>query len=239
MANRRKKYTDKNGLPDLAGIIHDMKSPLSVIKGFIETVDAPMSEQELTQYQGAAKRSVEKLFGMIEGVLSDSASVKDAGLSTLPNFNSCDIAETMRSCLAGLDPMAFDRGVSLRYVGPGIFSATVDCELIERAVTNLVQNAIEASACGSEIRVELFVHAGDVHIKVVDGGLGIEDSIKPLIFGRGFTHGKEKGSGFGLEVCKHAAESHCGTLNVFSKKDLGSVFSMSLPRGGLREDTLD
>lgn len=214
----------KNQKPELkyevAGLAHDMRTPLSVIKGFLHTLSVP--EGDMEEFHGAAKRSLEKVLNLVD-------KLKCPETETHGQFSRHDIAALIRDAVGSLEFAALERGVSLRYFGPEKLICTVDGDSIERAVTNLILNAIEASNPGNDVRICLAAREDNILIEVSDSGCGIEGSHLPMIFEMGYTRGKNAGSGIGLNICRRVAEDHFGSIDVASKKGEGSVFTLTLP----------
>lgn len=208
--------------PDVAGIAHDMRSPLSVIRTFLQLSKISDDNADMKALHAAAMRSVEKVLGLVEDL---RRPVKKCA----SEFERCDIAKIVRTSLDEANALAFEGGINIRYVGPKYLSAVVDGKLIGRAITNLIVNAVQANKPGGEVRVALFVRNTAVYVEVVDNGSGINDAHLPKIFERGFTRGKADGTGIGLDLCRQIAAKHGGTIVVHSIKDTGTAFVLSLP----------
>ncbi len=218
--NSKAKSVHDSG-PDLAGIAHDMRTPLSVIDTFLEL--APRSENEdMKNCHMAAIRSVKKLLGLVE-------ELRRPPREQVLELAHHDLAELARISIEESSVLAAKRGVDIRYGGPKHLTVWVEGKNIGRVLTNLVVNAVQASDAGGEVRVTLFVRQGSVFIEVADNGCGIDSAHLPKIFERGFTHGKDDGTGIGLDLCKHIVQEHGGTIVVYSKKEVGTVFVFSLP----------
>lgn len=109
--------------------------------------------------------------------------------------------------------------------------ANLDKTQLIRIVTNLVKNAIQA--CKTEedplINVDLFSEKEQFKIVVSDNGIGIEDSVKDLVFEPKFTT-KSSGMGLGLPMIKNIIEAYQGSISFTSKKDTGTIFTVILPK---------
>lgn len=219
MAAKNKDQKDNFGF-DAAAFAHDVKTPLSVIKGFLGT--SGLSEKDMEEYLGAAKRSLEKVIMMVDEMRETPANIRD-------KFSHRDIAAITCNAMEELKPIAMKQGINVRYAGPENLMCRIDGVSVSRTIANLVLNAIEASKPGDEVLVELSGCDDDVQIKVSDRGTGIDETAIPFVFERGFTTGKPCGSGIGLNVCKETAEQHSGSIDVKSKKGSGTVFTLTLP----------
>ena len=122
-------------------------------------------------------------------------------------------------------------GLSLD-VAPGIGSASIDPSRIERAVLNLVQNALKFTPAGGTVTIAARREDGDLVIEVKDTGIGIESRDVPRVFERFYKVDQSRasvGSGLGLALVKHAVEAHGGKVAVQSQPGLGSTFTMLIP----------
>lgn len=205
---------------DLSGIAHDMRTPLSVISGFLNTVN--VGDEEMKEFKRAAKRSLEKVLNLIEEM-----ATLQRKRSSQPS--KCDAAALLESTIEAIVPCAKLKNVDIRYTGPTHFICAIEKSLIERAVANLIVNAVQASSEGGEVRVELYHRNDSLLIEVKDNGPGIDPVHLPMIFDRGFTRGKSDGTGIGLNVCKKFVEQHSGSIDVQSRIGEGSVFRITIP----------
>lgn len=220
MANNR---TQKKPLvkKDVSGVAHDMTTPISVIKSFLETIS--IEDQENQEFHLAAKRSLDKLMGLVE-------SLSEFGCSSESVFSHTNIVQIIRSAMAIVAPIAKKKEIGIHFVGPTVFTVYANPLRLDRAITNLILNAVEASAEGSEVRVEIATVENFVTIAVVDCGCGIDERYLSRVFERGFTKGKKHGSGIGLDLCRQIVCEHGGSIEAFSKKGRGSVFAIILPK---------
>lgn len=218
----KKDLCDESGIErlDSSGFIHDLKSPLSVIKTFVEKTVA--SDEETAEFREAAMNSVDRVFRLIEGFRN---KVKSIGADA----RWLNVAQAIRSTIEGIRPMSAEKGVGIRYIGPNCLDVVLDGQIVDRVVANLLINAIQASFHGGDVRVELFLRDSTLFISVLDNGLGIDPDNLPYIFDRGFTYGKKDGSGIGLNLCKRIVEDQGGSIVVFSKMGCGTVFTLSIP----------
>jgi len=106
----------------------------------------------------------------------------------------------------------------------------VDPYRLKQVIWNLLLNAIQAMPNGGKIVVEAHLEEGDVVIKVLDEGCGINEGVIPRIFEPFFTT-KGGGTGLGLAIVKRVVEGHDGRINVISSEDKGTAFIITLPKG--------
>lgn len=125
-------------------------------------------------------------------------------------------------------------GIALKYeVNPVDLSFCIDLEQIEQVLINMVKNAIQALAADDKPDKELIVTAkesenGSTVISIIDNGPGIEEDAVKKIFIPFFTT-KKNGSGIGLSLSKQIMRNHKGVINVSSKLNVGTEFSLRFP----------
>lgn len=216
----------ENIRPDIEGLAHDMRSPLSVIKGFLETI-AVASGEEMDFY-AAAQNSLEKLVGIAERLRWAKDQRK---------FLKYDLASFIKSAVEEINFVSREKGIKVLYAGPKNLSCVMCKDEMERVLINLVTNALDASMPGGEVLVGLCVRKGAIVIDVADYGSGIKSEILPHIFDRGFTYGKPGGTGLGLDVCRKIIADHGGSINVKSEVGLGTVFTVSIPNASFMRES--
>ena len=143
-------------------------------------------------------------------------------------------AELIRAGLrVALATVADVKSVRLVVAGDGC-ECVVDPQRIRLAVTNLLENAIDFSPRGGEVRVTCWRRSGEVGLTVSDNGPGIAPENREQVFDRFFrvdtARGRDiGGSGLGLAICRELAEAHGGRVWVDSEPGYGSAFSLALP----------
>jgi signal transduction histidine kinase len=207
-----------------AGLAHDLRNPMGTIRA---------SAEMLGERAGGSDPLVKELTGYI-------SSEVDRANSLITRF--LEFARPIRLRRAPLDLNAlvdrviedFERrngGLQLsihRNYDPGIPQFPADAELLERVVTNLIQNALEASPPGSTVTVKTRALPDAVELAVIDRGSGIRPEHREQIFNPFFTT-KPAGVGLGLAICAKIVDEHGGSLRVESEPGRGSIFLVSLP----------
>lgn len=201
-----------------------MMSPLSVIKLFMEMIETYAFDSEMREFCDAARRSVERLLSMTQ-------HLKRTGTSSHPHRMTHDVAELTRLCIGEMRGIAEESNIEIRYIGPQKLLGVIDKDLIERVLTNMLSNSLQAlkSKDGGWILVTLLSRNGAIFIDVADNGSGIDPEHFDRLFDHGFTHGQHKGTGIGLSTCKQIIERHGGNIEVHSVKNGGTIFTAILP----------
>jgi two-component system phosphate regulon sensor histidine kinase PhoR len=217
----------------MALVTHEMKTPLTAIRGISEVlakfeVDGPRSREMHLAINEEAKR----LTRMIDEYLDITRLESGA---RPPRFELTSPAQVLDRALLLLDPVAAERGIHLlRRIAPDLPALALDADLISRAVTNLVSNAIKYSSPGAGVIVDARAEAGSLRIKVADRGCGIPAESLPNIFEKFYRvprleNMEVNGTGLGLALVREIAELHGGRVTVQSKTGAGSVFTLELP----------
>lgn len=221
----------------VANVSHELKTPLSLIRMFSELLllDRVTSDDKRRQYLQIIVNESERLTSLIENVL-DFAKVERGKAAY--EFALGDVGETVTRAVEvyryRAEREAVDVGLT---VAEGLPLARIDARALELAVINLLDNALKYAREGG--RIDVFVErARDVIlVRVCDQGSGISREDQARIFER-FVRGhhaserKVRGSGIGLALVKHIAESHGGRVSVTSpttKAGTGTAFVIELP----------
>lgn len=225
----------KNGLTGM--VVHDMKNPLTSIRGYleliIETTSSAAENQALLGYIRKAYESSEDLLKMIHNLLDISRM--EEGKFALSR-TECRISDVLTAVCEQLDIVAKSNQRDLRLkVADDVPLISIDADIIHRVVANLVSNAIKHTRKGGHIELSTQVHGNDVRVCVQDDGEGIPKEYLESIFEK-FSQVKGQGYrnthnvGLGLTFCKMAVETHGGKIWVESEPDQGSRFYFTLPR---------
>ena len=208
-----------------AGIVHDVKNPLAVIKGLAEELsdefglDPTTREQLKTIRESAAKAST---------IVTDL--LKFARQST-PELQRRDMRETIESSVRLTEYLARKSNVQVKVDLPARpVMIAYDAQQIEQVLINLISNAIQAIKNGGTVRINLSEAGGAVAIAVQDNGIGIPEKNLQRIFDPFFTTKPEgEGTGLGLSVSFGIVTRHRGRIEVDSKPGLGTTFTVLLP----------
>ena len=221
----------------VASVSHDLRTPLSSMRAMVEAIgDGVVSDQSTVQrYCKSLEGEVERLSQLIDDLFE--LSRLDSGspsLRLIPNSVNEILAKTLDSMKAQAEGRELDlRGRLETEIG----SVMVDTHMIQRALCNLIQNAIRHTPPDGTILVEAHDQGPTVRIDVVDTGHGIPETDVDNVFDRFYRGEKSRsrefgGAGLGLAIAKGIVEAHGGKIWVESGVGAGSRFSFSLPRSG-------
>ncbi len=201
-----------------ARLAHDLRNPLTVIKGTVEIVKAKskkgdngFSEKQIEMME----RAVARMANQIDDVLD---FVKIQTLHTTRN----SILETVSLSVAKIKKSA---ELSINIVGENIESV-YDADKLEVVLDNIIMNAVEANNERGEVSIRIIDGNNEIIIEVEDAGSGVPQELMTKIFEPLFTT-KQRGTGLGLASCKRIIEQHGGSISVKTKP---SIFSIKLPK---------
>ncbi|MBI4353122.1 MAG: PAS domain-containing protein [Candidatus Omnitrophica bacterium] len=218
----------------VANVSHELKTPLTSIMGFVETLKEGGIEdaQNRMNFLGVIEEQSKKLCLLIEDLLllSKYESAREA-LKKEP----LDLGKMLEGVLELFQKDLRARGLRAALsVSPESLRVEADPASLERALRNLVDNAIKYNREGGEVRVEASRAGEGVEICVSDAGIGIPPADLPRIFERFYRVDKSRsrelgGTGLGLSIVKHIVERHSGKIEVSSEPGKGTTFTILLP----------
>jgi signal transduction histidine kinase len=218
----------------VANVSHDLKTPLSVIRMFGETLEMGRLPDEAArrEYYRVIARESERLSRLIDNVLDFSRI--EGGRRTYQRRPTA-VEPLVRDTLEAFSYPLAQQGFKVEVqVAPDLPEVALDFDAVGQALTNLIDNAIKYSGERRVLRVEARVVDGRLGITVGDEGLGIPREEHARIFdkfyrvGRSETQGR-RGSGMGLALVRHVAEAHGGEVTVESRPGEGSRFTLWIP----------
>jgi two-component system, OmpR family, phosphate regulon sensor histidine kinase PhoR len=218
----------------VANISHEMRTPLTSIRGYLETaLETDAEESEIVKkYLAKGLKEAEKLNFLIKEILDLSRI--EYRRNVLFEENE-DISGIIRDVIKSLDFLAGENGVKIHFEDPKdkIYYRT-DEELFRQLVKNIIENSIFYAGRGSELNIRLEKGEDSILLEFSDNGMGIKKDELPFIFQRFFRgkpgiSAKRIGSGLGLSIVKHTVDLHGGRINVDSRPGEGTEFRITLP----------
>ncbi len=218
----------------VANVSHELKTPITSIKGFVETLLAgALHEPENAEnFLRIVAKQADRLNEIINDLLTLSRIEQDAERGQI-FLTTQKIKSVLEAALQVCELKAKARSIALHLRCPDDLRARTNAPLLEQAVVNLVDNAIKYSEANREVQVEAERSGPEVIIRVRDQGSGIKPEHLPRLFERFYRidHGRSRqfgGTGLGLAIVKHIAQAHGGRVTVESTPGKGSTFSLHL-----------
>ena len=227
MAERleRSEALRRRAASDLA---HDLATPATVLESQIQAMVDGVVPADAVQME-RARAAAAGLSGVI-AQLGELTQAEAAPLQRTPV--DVDLADLANEIVASLDGLLREHGVTASVEGDAPARSSVDRGQLDRALRNVVTNAVQHSPKGGRVRVA--VSGGDtVRVRIADEGTGIADEDLPYIFERFYradrSRGRRAGSGIGLTVARELVTANGGNLEVESTGPRGTTFVVSLP----------
>lgn len=215
----------------IANASHELKTPITIIRGFAETLqDLPdLSKEMLEEITG----KIVKTCGRLDKLVNSLLALTNIEQFSAKDFAKADLISVIRGCIETL--LAVHPTAKVR-LHSDVATAEVfaDVALFELAVMNILENAVRYSQEPAKIDITIEATPTEYCVRFQDRGIGISEIDLPQIFERFYTVDKARsrkkgGSGLGLSIVKTVLEKHRGKVSVSSELGRGSLFSLHLP----------
>jgi len=229
------KRTDRLRRELIANVSHDLRSPLAAMQGYLETImmkNKTLRPEERQQYMEIVWKNTQSLNTLVSELFELS---KLDAQQVEPHFEAFSIAELVQDVVLHFKPKAEHLNVQLEADLPDHLSLVyADIGLVERAISNLIDNALRFTPPGGYVRIAPANEGDAVSVQVTDTGYGIPPEDLPHIFERFYRVEKSRardkgGTGLGLAIAQKILELHGSTLAVQSAVGKGTTFSFALP----------
>lgn len=216
----------------ITNISHDLRTPLALIHGYVETLtirEDRISPDEKKRYMQTVLKNTEKLEKLVTDLFEIS---KLDSLQIKPNKEPFFITELISDILNKYQLLAESKNIKIiNNIAPNIKRIYADLSMIDRVLQNLIDNAIKFTKGGEITIIVKNKDQATVEIKIYDTGSGISKQDLPLIFNRFYTSGRNEdsnGSGLGLSIVKKIIDIHNTNIVVESEIGKGTVFTFWL-----------
>ena len=212
-------------------IAHDLRSPIARIRGVAEVTLT--SGKALSEYESMAASTIEecdRLLDMINTMLIISKT--ESGVNSFSG-KDVDLSSLVRQANELFEPAAEDKSVAFHCEVQDGLHITGDTPMIQRMLSNLLDNAIKYTPSGGTVSIVASESQGQVVVAVQDTGIGIAKQDLPRIFERFFRCDQSRsqaGIGLGLSLARAIARAHGGDITVASMPNQGSTFTVRLPK---------
>jgi two-component system sensor histidine kinase CreC len=211
-------------------LTHEVKSPLSAIRGAAELLQEPMPDADRARFVANIARETQRIQELVDHMMELTALESRRSLDTTAPVALRPLVEELA---ASAQASGAARGLRVD-VRPGDEALVEgDAFLLRRAVANLIDNAIEFSPPGGTVSVAITRQRRAVEISVRDRGPGIPDYAEDKVFEKFYSlarpHTKKKSTGLGLAFVKEIAELHHGRATLANAPEGGAIATLSLP----------
>jgi two-component system phosphate regulon sensor histidine kinase PhoR len=217
-------------------VAHELRAPLAAIEGYIDTCLTCAAGDDPETHRHMQERAKERAHALLE-LVNDLLTVSriEAG-KIAKKKEALSAKKIIESTLELLQETASKRGITVEAkITDDIPPMIGDRNDLERVLINLVSNAIKYNTEGGRVTVSVSYDDDFVVMRVADTGFGIPKEALPHIFDEFFRVEDEKrryitGTGLGLSIVKKTVESHLGRIEVDSEPNVGSTFTVFIPR---------
>lgn len=207
----------------LSGVLHDLKTPMTVISGYVQLMAQAQDQAQRQSYAEMVLKQFEHIGTMTQEILAFARGESNILVRKvyLHRFVE-EIGELMRK---ELEPKGIDVAFNLEYRG----TARFDEGKMRRVFHNIARNAADAMPEGGTFTVTISRENDDLLLHFEDTGTGVPDEVRDSLFDSFATAGKEGGTGLGLAVVKKIVEQHNGEVTYDSTPGAGTTFLVKLP----------
>ena len=219
----------------VANVSHELKTPLTAIKGFIETVqdDPEMPAATRSHFLERVGRQTQRLASLVADLMTISKLDEQSGFV---GSEICDVREVIQETIRDLTPLAERREIALELTTPSTpLYVRGEREALRQVFGNLVDNGIKYTGEGGAVTVSLASpEQASLRLEVVDTGIGLSPPDQARIFERFFRVDRARsrelgGTGLGLSIVKNTVKNLGGDVGLRSEVGVGSVFWVTLP----------
>ncbi len=225
----------------VANVSHELKTPITSIKGFVETLlDGAMDDEEAkVKFLEIIKKQSDRLQAIIEDLLQ-LARVEQAAEESALELGEISLRQVAAAAIDGCFARAAKTRPEAVLECPGDIRVLANGALLELAIVNLIDNAIKYGGGGGKVTVSCKKEGACAVVSVADEGPGIPKEHLGRLFERFYRVDRARsrdvgGTGLGLAIVKHIALAHGGAVFVESEPGKGSVFSIRIRLADLSE----
>ena len=220
----------------VANVSHEIKTPLTAIKGFVETLyhDMDDGKDETKRFLSIILKHVDRLNAIVDDLLSLSKIEQDKDRREI-QLERGDINGVVETAVQVCRSKAEEKNISITTRIEGTITGNLDATLLEQAIVNILDNAVKYSNPDSSVDIEAGETDQEIIIDITDHGIGISREHLPRLFERFYRVDKARsrkmgGTGLGLSIVKHIVQAHGGTIEAHSSPGKGSTFTIRLPK---------
>lgn len=229
--NEKSVYQLKTNI--LSSITHELKTPLTSIRMFAETIEGGRfkTQEQAQKYASMITRESGRLQMLIDDILVYGRLENEIAVEKIKT----QLTELLTELIQRLEPIAQGKQIELNLIAEIQAHVLGDKALLESLFQNLVDNALKYTPKSGQVEIRIFPEGSYIAVAVKDNGIGIPSKSLNQIFDPFYRVGDEltrktKGSGIGLAIVQKAVQLHNAKIKVESKESEGSTFTVYFPR---------
>jgi len=219
----------------LSVLSHELKAPLNALEGYLRMMQEKQAGDRIDDYATHIDRSLQRIQGMRNLIMDLLDFTKIRLERKEEKIQEVDLAEVARNAIGTVEPYAIQMEVSVNLDVRNDSIIMADPEDMEIIFNNLISNAVKYNKFGGSAEITIDSNENEVFLIFTDTGIGISEADRENLF-REFMRVKNErtknisGSGLGLSIVRKVIELYHGTIKVDSTPDLGTVFTVRLPK---------
>ena len=217
----------------VANVSHELKTPLGALSLLAETLEDETDPEVIERFSRRIRYETGRLAELVDDLL-DLSRIEGGDREREPE----PIGAVVREAVAAVGPISSNAGVEVTVREPDVkLDVLGDRSQLVTAMVNLLDNAVKYTAAGGHVTVEIRHSDDEVHVAVIDTGIGIPGRDLHRVFERFYRVDRGRssetgGTGLGLSIVRHVAINHGGRVDVESTEGEGSRFTLVLPAAG-------
>ncbi|MGN0807049.1 MAG: ATP-binding protein [Candidatus Coproplasma sp.] len=223
----QEKQSEKMRLEFFANASHELKTPLTAVKGFNDMVSMQSDDEKVLDYSRRIDREINRVISLLNDML-DLSKLENSKLEKA-NLTTIDMQDIAKEVCEELQPLCLDKKVKVTVEGQA--SVTAEREHIYGLIKNLAENGVRYNNEGGSVKILMGTENGKPYLSVSDNGIGIDASQQSRIFERFYRVNKSRsratgGTGLGLAIVKHVCELYDAELSLKSKLGEGTCVTV-------------
>lgn len=211
----------------ISSIAHDLRTPLFSLRGYLDAIATGIGNprQRLDQARAKAQQIDRLVTGLFDYARAD--------INERPRLQTTELADAVIDATAAFEFAANQRGVKLQVTAHARPSVTIDRDGFERALANVLDNALRHTPRGGTVDVTYGEEADHAFVRVIDDGLGIAPDLLPYLFeltARAASNSRIDGAGLGLTIAARLLRNQGGTIDAANAPPRGATLTLRLPR---------
>jgi signal transduction histidine kinase len=213
----------------VSSIAHDLRTPLFALRGYLDAIATGIGDPAERLDRARAKAT------QIDRLVTGLFDYARADFDTRPRLQPTDLADAVKAATTAFELAANQEGVELHLTAPGGPTVSIDRDGFERALGNVIDNALRHTPRGGTVEITCGEDADTAFVRVVDDGPGVPPDLLPRVFEPTVRAGDARNSrtdraGLGLTIAARLVQNQGGTIDAANAPQHGAILTLRLPR---------